>query len=60
MLVLIQLFLIKQDIMCYNHDILALNVYMMLMMELEDEEVVREQQTLYQLLFVLELFYLEQ
>ena len=52
MLFMIQLFNIKQDIMSYDHDILTLNVGMMVVMELEDDMVERVQQSLYQLLFV--------
>ena len=49
MLVLIQSLNLKQDIRLYDHYILALNVYMMRMMVMEDEMVEGVQQILYQL-----------
>ena len=57
LLVLIQTFNIKRDIRSYDHGILALNVYMMRVMVMEDEIVEGVQQTLYQLLFMQYLLY---
>ena len=58
MLGLIQSFINKQDITLCNHDILALNVYRIMVMRLVMERVEGVQQTLYQLLFVQYLLFL--
>ena len=44
--------------MSYDHDILTLNVYMMLMIGLSDRLEEGGQQSLYELLFMLKILYL--